>query len=52
MRKFLLVLLLISLSGCIEVGDFPEDRVKLHEMGQDSDYCQKYPKRCIGDIPW
>lgn len=54
MSKYILVLcLLLSISGCISVGEFPENRERLHEMGEGAnDYCHKYPRRCYQGIPW
>ncbi len=52
MKKVLLFIGLLLLSGCVEVGNFPEDRVNLHEMGSENDYCDKHPSRCYEGVQW
>ncbi len=52
MKKLVLGLCLLLLSGCVLVGDFPENRERLHEYGHDEDYCHKNPGRCYNGIPW
>ncbi len=51
MKKIALFLLLF-LSGCVVAGDFPEDRNRLHSLGQDEGYCEKNPDRCVKGVPW
>lgn len=52
MKKFFLLISVLMLAGCIEVGNFPEDRQKLHEMGSESDYCAQHPNRCYEGVQW
>lgn len=52
MRKFLLLIMILTIAGCVTVGKFPEKRNRLHEIGQEEDYCQKYPDRCIDGVAW
>ncbi len=50
--KKLILLALVFLNGCIVVGDFSENRNRLHSMGQDEAYCQKNPDKCVNNVPW
>ena len=53
MKKAGLMILLLLLSACVvEVGNFPEKRIKLHEMGYDENYCERNPDRCVEGVPW
>lgn len=52
MKKFIMLVMVLVLSGCFTAGDFPEKRLKLHEMGHEDDYCQRNPDRCINGVPW
>ena len=52
MKKVLLLIALILLNSCVIVGNFSEDREKLHQMGKEDDYCQRKPDRCYLGTPW
>lgn len=53
MKKVLLSLLIFFLASCaVEVGDFPDKRIKLHEMGYPKNYCEQHPDRCVEGVPW
>lgn len=54
MKKIYLLILLSILCGCVEVGNFPAKRQKLHNMnaGQEADFCEKNPDRCIEGVAW
>lgn len=50
MKNLLLLLLVVcGLSAC-KVGDFPENRRAMYEMGQAD--CEKTPERCVQGYPW
>ena len=51
MKKFVF-LLLLCVGGCVVAGDFPENRNRLHSMGNDSAYCDKNPDKCVNGVPW
>ena len=52
MKKLMLVITLLFLYGCVNVGEFPENRERMHNYGNDNDYCQQHPKRCFQGMPW
>ncbi len=52
MKKFIMLVMVLILSGCFTAGDFPEKRERLHNMGHEDDYCQKNPDRCINGVQW
>lgn len=52
MKKCLLLLAILILASCVEVGKFPEKRVKLHNMGNEDGYCEKNPSRCVEGVQW
>ena len=54
MKKIYILLLISFMCSCVEVGNFPAKRQKLHNMntGQEADYCQKNPQRCIEGVAW
>ena len=49
MNKLVLILSIIMLSGCV-VGEFKENRIRMHEINSDKEICEKYPDRCISGI--
>lgn len=51
MKKMVLIVFIL-LSGCVVVGDFPENRERLHNMNLDEAYCNENPEKCIEGIPW
>ncbi len=51
MKKLFLLICLFTLFGC-KVGDFPENRTRLHEMGHERDICDRQPDRCIKGVQW
>lgn len=42
---------LFTLFGCT-VGEFPESRNRLHNMGHEKEICEKHPDRCINGVQW
>ena len=50
MRKLGLFLLVLVLSGCVEVGKFSPKRHAQHEVGHAD--CQKTPDRCVNGVAW
>ncbi len=52
MKKVLLLILTLTLSGCFTAGDFPEKRERLHEIGHEENYCEQKPERCIQGVQW
>lgn len=52
MKKIILAIMLFSLGGCLVAGDFAERRNRLHEIGNNPDYCEKHPDRCVQGVPW
>lgn len=42
---------LFVLFGC-KVGEFPENRNRLHEMGTGEEVCKTHPERCLNGTPW
>lgn len=51
--KYLIAFFCVCLlTACVEVGNFSEKRIKLHEMGYGNDYCEKNPDRCVEGVPW
>lgn len=46
MKKIIFILCGIFLLSACTVGEFKEDRIRLHDMGK-KDICQKNPQRCI-----
>ncbi len=51
MKKLVLFICFFFLFGCT-VGNFKENRVRLHEKNNNEEYCQKNPDRCIHGVPW
>ena len=54
MKRFIVIALLLMITACkgIVVGDLSEKRSRLYEAGNEEDYCEKNPKRCINGVPW
>ncbi len=53
MKKISILCLGLLLASCVvEVGDFSDKRLKLHEMGYPEDYCEQKPERCVEGVPW
>ena len=54
MKEFVIIALLLMISACksIVIGELSEKRSHLYEVGNEEDYCNKNPKRCINGIPW
>lgn len=52
MKKFLILMSVIFLSGCFVAGNFSKEREELHGMNHDDEICQAHPERCINGIPW
>jgi hypothetical protein len=54
MKKVVLFSLLLLLCACktIEAGKLTEKRSHLYEVGNEEDYCDKNPEKCIKGIPW
>lgn len=50
MKKVLLLLVLIILSGCVKVGEFSPQSHDLYEMGKPD--CEKNPEKCHKGVPW
>ena len=50
MKKFLLVLFILFLSGCIEAGEFTPERHALHSVGHPD--CDQTPEKCVEGVPW
>ncbi len=47
MKKLVVFAILLVLSGCVIVGDFPENRQRLHNQGFNTDeYCREHPQHC------
>lgn len=51
MRSFLILFLLLFLTGCI-AGNFGPERERLYEMNSDKEICEQMPERCIEGISW
>lgn len=51
MKKIILLAVLL-LNACVVAGEFPENRNRLHSLGQDEEYCQKNPDKCVNNVPW
>ncbi len=49
MLRILIVSICLMLSAC-EVGDFPEERLALHNKNVPN--CEQTPERCHNGIPW
>ena len=52
MKKFLILLSVIFLSGCFVAGNFSKEREELHGMNDDGKICKEHPERCSNGIPW
>lgn len=54
MKKCILFMLLILLCACkgIVAGEMSESRKRLYEIGNEEDYCDKNPDRCIKGVKW
>ena len=54
MKKIYIAILVCFLCSCVEVGNFPAQRQKLHNMntGQEPNFCDKNPNRCIEGVAW
>jgi len=53
LKKVLLGLFIFFLASCtVEVGNFSDKRIKLHEMGYPDNYCEQKPDRCVEGVPW
>lgn len=54
MKKAILFSLLILLAGCkcFVAGNLSEKRKHVYEVGNEQDYCEKNPDRCIKGVPW
>lgn len=54
MKKLGIFFLLFLITACVEAGNFPKHRERLHRMGtsQEQDYCKQYPDRCINGVQW
>lgn len=50
MKKILLLILIVILSGCVKVGEFSPDSRRLYEYGKVD--CEKTPEKCHKGIPW
>ncbi len=50
MKKLLIFTFVFVLFGC-KVGEFPEERNKLHEAN-GYNICDKEPDRCVNGVPW
>ena len=51
MKKLILLVCFFLLFGC-KVGEFPENRNRLHELGHEKNFCQKSPERCVDGVQW
>ena len=51
MKKLILLVCFFLLFGC-KVGEFPENRNRLHELGHEKNFCQKSPERCVDGVNW
>ena len=54
MKKLYLLVLISFLCSCVEVGNFPAKRQKLHNMntGQEDGFCEMNRERCTHGVPW
>ena len=54
MKKVILFSLLLVLVSCkcFVAGEMSEERKRLYELGNEKDYCEKNPNRCIKGVPW
>lgn len=54
MKKIYIAILICFLCSCVEVGNFPAKRQKLHDMhsGHTSNFCENNPDRCIEGVAW
>ena len=50
MKNFLILLLVVLISGCVKVGEFTPRSHELYEMGKAD--CEKTPERCHKGVPW
>ncbi len=51
MKKLILFVCFFFLFGCT-VGEFPENRNRLHERGRNESFCQQHPKHCVDGVQW
>ena len=54
MKKIYIAILICFLCSCVEVGNFPANRQKLHDAHSSgaADFCKKNPQRCIDSATW
>lgn len=54
MKKSVLFLLLMLLCSCkcIVAGDLSENRKRMHEMGNEEEYCIQNPDKCVKGVKW
>ena len=54
MKKWYILLLVLILFGCVEVGNFDAKRERLHRMGtsEEANYCEQNPDRCVNGVAW
>lgn len=50
MKRLVILMLVVILSGCFKAGEFTPERHALYEMGQPD--CDKTPEKCIDGVPW
>lgn len=50
MKKILLLLFLLILCACVQVGEFSPESHDLYEMGKAD--CEKTPEKCHKGVPW
>ena len=46
--------MLILLTACkgFVAGELSEERKRLYEAGNEADYCEKNPNKCMKGVPW
>lgn len=54
MRKIMLILLMLAVSGCtvFHVGKVKEERKVLYDYNNSRDFCDQNPDKCVNGIPW
>ncbi len=54
MKKLILLSIILLVTACkgIVAGEMSEKRKRLYEIGNEENYCDKNPDRCIKGVAW
>jgi len=54
MKKLFILCALVLVTSCtvFEAGKMKDERKKLYEHNNNKEYCEKYPNKCVNNIPW